>query len=393
MPGLAEAIAFDDPAILGVCLSGAGPSIVALVTDGGRAGDGAARRHVRAPGIAVYDQNFVGASTLSSSEHPDELQSSLPSLPDRVSPPLRSGCATSASDRSRSPTTTPTIAQGLSRELIESRPKNLWRYRELLPIEGEPAHGPAFGVHAARARRPPRGTARRPRALRQGRLGQPSDLFLQGPRRLDRRDARGRARVHGLLLRVDRQPRRKRRLARGAPRALLLRLHPGRSRSRQGRRRQHLPPAHHRRARQLRRRESAVHAGGGQVRVGLCQHQPARLLRRRREDLRLRDRRAARLEVSRGTSSRRSPAARCCRASSRASASCAPSAWSTASCRRSTPRRRPAARRSSARSSRPRVPRSGQAEHDRQVDRHRQPGRRLPGAALGPRRPAARARW
>jgi homoserine kinase len=34
VPGLAEAIAFDDPSILGVCLSGAGPSIVALVTDG-----------------------------------------------------------------------------------------------------------------------------------------------------------------------------------------------------------------------------------------------------------------------------------------------------------------------------------------------------------------------
>jgi homoserine kinase len=34
VPGLAEAIAFDDPAVLGVCLSGAGPSIVALVTDG-----------------------------------------------------------------------------------------------------------------------------------------------------------------------------------------------------------------------------------------------------------------------------------------------------------------------------------------------------------------------
>jgi homoserine kinase len=32
--GLAEALALDDPAVLGVCLSGAGPSIVALVTDG-----------------------------------------------------------------------------------------------------------------------------------------------------------------------------------------------------------------------------------------------------------------------------------------------------------------------------------------------------------------------
>jgi threonine synthase len=29
----------------------------------------------------------------------------------------------------------------ISREIIESRPKNLWRYRELLPIEGEPRTG------------------------------------------------------------------------------------------------------------------------------------------------------------------------------------------------------------------------------------------------------------
>jgi len=34
VPGLAEAMALDDPAVLGVCLSGAGPSIVALATDG-----------------------------------------------------------------------------------------------------------------------------------------------------------------------------------------------------------------------------------------------------------------------------------------------------------------------------------------------------------------------
>ncbi len=34
VPGLAEAIALDDPAILGVCLSGAGPSVVALAADG-----------------------------------------------------------------------------------------------------------------------------------------------------------------------------------------------------------------------------------------------------------------------------------------------------------------------------------------------------------------------
>jgi homoserine kinase len=34
VPGLAEALAIDDPALLGVCLCGSGPSIAALVTDG-----------------------------------------------------------------------------------------------------------------------------------------------------------------------------------------------------------------------------------------------------------------------------------------------------------------------------------------------------------------------
>jgi homoserine kinase len=33
VPGLAEAMAVDDPAVLGVCLSGAGPSVLALATD------------------------------------------------------------------------------------------------------------------------------------------------------------------------------------------------------------------------------------------------------------------------------------------------------------------------------------------------------------------------
>jgi threonine synthase len=33
------------------------------------------------------------------------------------------------------------IASLISRELVESRPRNLWRYRELLPIEGEPLTG------------------------------------------------------------------------------------------------------------------------------------------------------------------------------------------------------------------------------------------------------------
>jgi threonine synthase len=33
------------------------------------------------------------------------------------------------------------VKRDISREKIESRPKSLWRYRELLPIEGEPRTG------------------------------------------------------------------------------------------------------------------------------------------------------------------------------------------------------------------------------------------------------------
>jgi threonine synthase len=35
----------------------------------------------------------------------------------------------------------PAVARTISRQAIESRPRNLWRYRELLPIEGEPRTG------------------------------------------------------------------------------------------------------------------------------------------------------------------------------------------------------------------------------------------------------------
>src|SRR3990167_4491884 len=37
------------------------------------------------------------------------------------------------------------IKKVLTREKIESREKNMWRYRELLPIEGEPTVGTQVG--------------------------------------------------------------------------------------------------------------------------------------------------------------------------------------------------------------------------------------------------------
>ena len=75
----------------------------------------------------------------------------------------------------------------------------------------------------------PGGAARRrardARALPEGRLRQSSDPLLQGPCRARRRDARPRAGLQRLRLRVDREPRQQRRRARRAARPRLLRLH------------------------------------------------------------------------------------------------------------------------------------------------------------------------
>ena len=101
-------------------------------------------------------------------------------------------------------------------------------------------------------------------------------------------------------LRLDRQPRQRGRRAGRARRAARLDLHPARPRARQGRGHRRLRPAPRPRARHLRRREPALLPGGGPLRLGSRQHQPARLLRRRLEDDGVRDRRAARLAPADG---------------------------------------------------------------------------------------------
>ena len=259
----------------------------------------------------------------------------------------------SASGRSKWSTTTHGVREALTRDVVESRARNVWRFRELLPITGEPRTGFHSGytplVRADRLA----AHARAPGAVHQGRLGQPSDALVQGPRRLDGGNPRGRARVHRVRLRVDRQSRqqrvstRRRALVSSATSSFPYDLELGKV----------LGSAVFRpHVIGVRGNYDDVNRLCTQIadksRLGIREHQPAQLLRRRSEDDRLRSRRAARLAVSRTTSSRRSPAARCCRASPAASASCARSASSTASCRESTRRRPPVVRRSSARSKR-----------------------------------------
>jgi homoserine kinase len=62
VPGLEAALALDDPEILGVCLSGSGPSLVALVTNDTAVAEGRLR--------AIYDGLSLGCTIRILSAHP-----------------------------------------------------------------------------------------------------------------------------------------------------------------------------------------------------------------------------------------------------------------------------------------------------------------------------------
>ena len=131
----------------------------------------------------------------------------------------------------------------------------------------------------------------------------------------------------------------------------------------------------------LRRREPPVHPGWRTVRVGVRQHQPAQLLRRGGQDVRLRDRRAVGLALSaarRLAGRRRHPAAAHRAGVPRTPRGGAGRGRAAEDTRgpgggMRTGDQRPRERR--------RTPRAGAARHHREVDRHRQPRRRSPGCS------------
>ena len=224
------------------------------------------------------------------------------------------------SGRSRWPTTTRSSGAPLTREAIASRAPGIWRYVELLPVDAPPARSLPVGSTPLARRRPARAGPGPRAAVDQGRHAQPV-AQLQGSGRGGRRGPRGRVRRRGPRLRLHRQPRRRDGRRGGRRRAPGLCLHPGRPRTRQGRsrarlRRDRRPDRGH-----LRRREPAVPRGRRRDRLGLRQHQPAPVLRRGIKDPRL-TRSPSRSAGARPTSSsRRSPPARCSRASRAASRS------------------------------------------------------------------------
>ena len=133
-----------------------------------------------------------------------------------------------------------------------------------------------------------------------------------------------------------------------------------------------------RRRRQLRRRQPALHRARGRTTLGVRQRQPAPVLRRGLQDARLRDRRAARLADCPTASS--SPiASRLAAHQDRTRRSeelhrARPGRGPTAEVLR-RPGRRLLPGRAGAHGGRRRQP-PGEARHDRQVARDRQPGRR-----------------
>ena len=205
VPGLTEALALEDPSVLGVCLSGAGPSIVMFTERPGRRGARASlERHLsacsawrlRSECSPPINQLRADRDQLTAS-HPGRLmhftlrchlcQASYPAealwVCNQCLGPLEvaydyaaiAPLAVARADRGRAQEPV-----ALSRAAADCR---------------RAAHRAALRLHAARQGRPAGRAPRRPRALREGRLGQPSDLLLQGPRRLGRRDARRRARA------------------------------------------------------------------------------------------------------------------------------------------------------------------------------------------------------
>ncbi len=186
------------------------------------------------------------------------------------------------------------IGRVVSRERIEAGPRSMWRYVDLLPAEA-----PADGISSP-GWTPLVPAPRLASALGIGELYLKLDLSNPTHSFKDRvvAVAAQKALEFGLgdtLRHVDRQPRERRRSARGRDRHAGGDLLPGRPRAGEALRDHGLRRAHLRRARQLRRLLAPRQRAGERGRLGDRQRQPALVLRRRLEDACVRDRRAARL--------------------------------------------------------------------------------------------------
>ncbi len=223
----------------------------------------------------------------------------------------RSTSASSASARSRSPTTTRRIGKVLTRATIESRPHTMWRYAELLPHRRPAGGRPATSgmTPLVRADRLAKRLGLKEVWVKNDAVSYPTLSFKDRVVSVAISKAIefgigtiACASTGNLANATAAQA-----AAAGLPAVVLIPLRP---RAGQDPRHQHLRRARRRRQRDVRRRQPALLGDRRQVRLGVRQREPAPVLRRGVEELRLRDRRAARLAAARRTSSCRWRAAR-----------------------------------------------------------------------------------
>ena len=179
-----------------------------------------------------------------------------------------------ASGRSRWPTTTPASTPPRPSGKIQAGPQTIWRYADFLPFEARPQPGLPVGLTPLQ--RAPRlaERARRAGGLGQERHRQP-DALVQGPRGGRGAGEGARARLRGRGVRLDRQPGQRGRRPRRRGRARVVRVHPVRPRGAEGARHGRLRHAPGGRARQLRRREPALHRALRRARLGVRERERA----------------------------------------------------------------------------------------------------------------------
>ena len=188
------------------------------------------------------------------------------------------------------------IRKRISREIFAARPQNMWRYRELLPIDGAPTVGAGCRIYAASEDRPPRKGPWGLGALHQERHGQLPHPVFQGPCRLSGPEPRARTRIQSCCVRLHRQPRQFgcRQCRGGGPEELCpdsCRLGAEQSSRLSG-----LWHPRYWDPRPLRSSQQALLGDCRQVWMGVRQRQPASLLRRGIKEHGLRNRRAAWVE-------------------------------------------------------------------------------------------------
>ena len=272
------------------------------------------------------------------------------------------------------------IAEVLTREKIEMRPHTMWRYQELLPLDGEPTVGTQVGgTPLVKADRLAKELGVERLWIKNDAVNFPTLSFKDRVVAVALCKARefgyttvgcastgnlansvaANAAAAGLdsYIFVPSDPR-----ADQDPRHQRLRLRQGDRRSRR-----HLRPG-----------EPPVYASGVQVRLGLRQHQPSSVLRRGLQDLRLRDRRGSRLALAatrRLSDGGRQPDRQDPQVIRRTGPFGSGCRRTLQIPRRASNRLQPHLPRGEEQPGNP--PAGAQAEHDRQIAGHRRPGGRL----------------